>query len=61
MIRRSRSLRTRIPLALLLSLVAGSALAQPGPWARTETRAACAGFDKYRQPFFGDTHVHTAY
>lgn len=27
---------------------------------RTETRAPCAAFDPLRQPFFGDTHVHTA-
>lgn len=33
----------------------------PGPWRRTETRAPCASFDIFRQPYFGDTHVHTAY
>jgi hypothetical protein len=33
----------------------------PGPWARTETRQPCASFDLFRQPYFGDTHVHTAY
>jgi len=37
------------------------ALARPGPWARTERRAPCASFDLFRQPLFGDTHVHTAY
>jgi hypothetical protein len=48
-------------IALLLPVWAAAALAQPGPWARTETREPCASFDMYRQPFFGDTHVHTAY
>jgi hypothetical protein len=40
-----------------------AALAQPvpGPWRRTEARQPCASFDVYRQPHFGDTHVHTAY
>ncbi len=42
-------------------LVATNAFAVPGPWRRTETRAGCASFEKFRQPFFGDTHVHTAY
>ena len=40
---------------------APAAHAQPGPWARTETRQPCASFDMFRQPYFGDTHVHTAY
>ncbi|MDX2169518.1 MAG: DUF3604 domain-containing protein [Deltaproteobacteria bacterium] len=54
---------TRRVVAPLLALLcgAGAALAQPGPWARTETRQPCASFDPYRQPYFGDTHVHTAY
>jgi len=30
-----------------------------GPWQRTEQRADCADFDVLRQPFFGETHVHT--
>src|SRR2546427_13229139 len=33
----------------------------PGPWARTETRTPCASFDLLRQPYFGETHVHTVY
>src|SRR5881398_3597997 len=52
----------RLAAALLaLSLAAGSAQAVPGPWQRTETRQPCASFELYRQPYFGDTHVHTAY
>ncbi|MGH7789026.1 MAG: DUF3604 domain-containing protein [Candidatus Binatia bacterium] len=47
----------------LIVLAAGAAPAQlpPGPWQRTETRQRCAAFDIFRQPHFGDTHVHTAY
>ncbi len=48
--------------ALLAALIAtASAQTVPGPWRRTETREPCAGFDVFRQPYFGDTHVHTAY
>jgi hypothetical protein len=46
---------------LLLAALTATAHAVPGPWARTETREPCAGFDTFRQPYFGDTHVHTAY
>jgi Protein of unknown function (DUF3604) len=62
MTRRATASRHHLALALLLlPLASGAALAQPGPWARTEARQPCASFDKYRQPYFGDTHVHTAY
>lgn len=43
------------------SMLVSQAQAVPGPWARTETRESCAAFDLFRQPYFGDTHVHTAY
>lgn len=33
----------------------------PPPWSRTETRADCSNFDLTRQPFWGDTHVHSEY
>jgi hypothetical protein len=35
----------------------------PAAWARdyTEEREPCAQYEKTRQPFFGDTHVHTVY
>jgi hypothetical protein len=29
------------------------------PWARTEVREPCAASQPFRQPFFGDLHVHT--
>src|SRR5206468_4092196 len=46
---------------LALALVAPGAQAVPGPWQRTEAREPCASFELFRQPYFGDTHVHTAY
>ena len=45
---------------LLVAIATASAQTAPGPWRRTETREPCASFDVFRQPFFGDTHVHTA-
>ncbi len=44
---------------VLLASIAASA--QEPPWARTEEREACASYDPLRRPFFGDTHVHTAF
>jgi len=38
---------------------AAPAVAGQGPWDRTETRDGCLDFDPLRQPYFGDTHVHT--
>ncbi len=46
---------------LLVPLLVARAHAGPGPWERTETREPCANADMFRQPFFGDTDVHTAY
>src|SRR2546425_3062930 len=51
----------QMTMVVLLSLVTANAEAVPGPWQRTEARQPCASFDKFRQPYFGDTHVHTAY
>ncbi len=52
--------RARAALLALL-LLAGSALAVERPYAVTEEREPCASYDPLRRPFFGDTHVHTAY
>jgi hypothetical protein len=30
-------------------------------WTRSETRADCASYDPLRSPFFGETHIHTAF
>ncbi len=50
---------------LALAFFAGDALAAQQtlerPYEVTEEREACTGFDLLKQPFFGDTHVHTAY
>jgi hypothetical protein len=43
------------------ALLAAAAAAGEPPFARTETREPCAHYDPLRQPFFGDTHVHTAF
>jgi hypothetical protein len=29
-------------------------------WVRTETRTDCTAYDPLRQPFFGETHIHTS-
>ena len=43
--------------ALALSASAQAADAPPAP----KEREPCARYDRLRQPFFGDTHVHTAF
>jgi hypothetical protein len=44
----------------IVGLVAAvAAAAAPPPWQRTEVRDDCTDFDLFRQPFFGETHVHT--
>jgi len=47
-------------LAVALAAAAG-ARAVELPFARTEEREPCAAYDPLRQPFFGDTHVHTTF
>jgi len=51
---------TRI-LVVVLAAVAAIAGAATPPWERSETREPCASFAPFRQPFFGDLHVHTRY
>src|SRR5262245_3521091 len=56
----------RLAALLLLAPIVGTtggttAGAAPFPWKRTESRQPCANADPFRQPFFGDTHIHTAY
>jgi len=51
----------RAAALVLATLAPYAAGAQPGPWARTETRAPCAAFNPLRTPYFGDLHVHTMY
>lgn len=59
--RRLRPRRSLAALAALSALAAPALAATPGPWSRTERREPCASFDVYRQPWFGETHIHTAY
>jgi len=47
--------------AVALLVAASPAAAAERPYAITEEREACASFEPERRPFFGDTHVHTAY
>lgn len=37
------------------------ALARETPFERTEERAPCDHYDPLKKPFFGETHIHTAY
>lgn len=55
----SWSIHLGVMLATLLVTSAG--LAVERPYEVTEEREACRDFDPLRRPFFGDTHVHTAY
>jgi hypothetical protein len=57
-------------MALFVAAVAAVAwLASPAsvraeqnpPFERTEERDACASYDPLRQPFFGETHLHTSF
>ncbi|MDG2308541.1 MAG: DUF3604 domain-containing protein [Candidatus Binatia bacterium] len=54
------SLLSSAVLALAVLCFALPAAAGQGPWERTETRDECLDYDSLRQPYFGDTHVHTA-
>ena len=46
-------------VALILTSGSATATTPPPPWQRTETRADCASFNVLRNPYFGDTHIHT--
>jgi len=65
--RGSRRARTALrPIAaILLAGAAASAFDLPPvpdrPYEITEQREPCDAYDPERRPFFGDTHVHTAY
>jgi hypothetical protein len=52
------------PLFLVLLLAEAARGDQPAggaPFQRTETREPCANYVPTKQPFFGETHLHTAY
>ena len=47
-------------VGLALATTARAELPQQD-WSRTETRADCADYQPLRQPFFGETHIHTSF
>lgn len=53
--------------AAVLAVAAGSSSAPAEPplptqdWVRTEVREDCDDYNELRNPYFGDTHVHTKY
>src|SRR5439155_1713425 len=56
------AMASRLPGALAaLLLAAPGGRAAPPPWQRIETRQPCTRFDLFRQPFFGDLHIHTRF
>jgi len=57
LLERGRARGVALCLALCLE---GSLLTAPAPARADADTGACAGRDSLRQPFFGDTHVHTA-
>jgi hypothetical protein len=51
-------------IALLLGVMLPASVQashQPPPFERTEAREACRSYEKLRQPFFGETHLHTSF
>ena len=54
-------MRARLLATVLAVCLATTAGAQTLPFERTEEREACRHYDPLRQPFFGDTHVHTGF
>ncbi|MFP6641266.1 MAG: DUF3604 domain-containing protein, partial [Myxococcota bacterium] len=53
---------TRILVALLALLFAIPAGARNElPFEETEVRARCDHYDRFKQPFFGELHLHTSY
>ena len=58
---RARFVRSSVAIALAGSIAATAQAAGDAPYAVTEERAACVSHDPERHPFFGDTHIHTAY
>jgi len=60
------SIKTAVLWALLFALLqAGQVQADHHnlnpPFERTEVRVACTNYEPTKQPFFGETHLHTAY
>lgn len=60
-----RLMAAGLVIATTAATPAVTSFADPPPpvqdWSRTETRADCAEHNALRNPYFGDTHVHTKY
>ena len=54
-------MRVRLLLFILVISWSGELFAEESSFVLTEAREACKNHDPLRQPFFGDTHVHTAF
>ena len=64
MLRLQTNVGTSVVLAVLVSLAPRLDAAGPNsglPLQRTEARQPCNNFVATKQPFFGETHLHTAY
>ena len=64
MLRLQTNVGTSVVLAVLVSLAPRLDAAGPNsslPFPRTEERQPCKNFVATKQPFFGETHLHTAY
>ncbi len=48
-------------IAAVVLSVPGVSIAADLPFIRTENRQLCENFDWLKQPFFGETHLHSAY
>ncbi|MDG1959540.1 MAG: DUF3604 domain-containing protein [Candidatus Binatia bacterium] len=46
---------------LLIALLPHQASAELRPYSVTEEREPCTDYDPLKRPFFGDTHIHTAF
>ena len=51
----------RIAVCLITVALTAPAMAEPRPYSVTEEREPCADYDPLKRPFFGDTHIHTAF
>jgi hypothetical protein len=60
---KGRALAAALLAGSVAGLLAAPAFADPPvqDWTRTETRDDCTNYNPLRQPFFGETHIHTKY
>ena len=46
---------------LVLALASAERAAATPPWQRSEAREPCTRSDPFRNPYFGDLHIHTRF